>query len=197
MNQIIHLAESINTLFVHGGVHPNVGKGYLNNGKESVDKLNTVWREHSTEDKLYDFLNTNTYGQVVYSLLTHRGNHPGYSKWESHGDVDDNPHDTDAVCIELNSIMTSMPGIHRIAVGHTPDFHVRFYCKEKFLALDSMLGRGIRTIGNEYCPWHGHDMKGIPKVSRNGKYKCDDIPGTCRGEIVRLDSDGSVNILKL
>lgn len=182
---------------MHGGVHPNVGKTYLDKGKASVHKLNVVWRENSMEEKLFDFLDGSTYGQVVYSLLTHRGNHPGYSKWESHGHVDENPEDKDAVCIELKDMLTDMPGVARIAVGHTPDFNVRFYCNQKFLALDSMLGRGIREIGNEYCPWHGHDMKGIPKVSRNGKYKCDDIPGSCSGETVRLDSDGSINIHKL
>ena len=184
-------------MFVHGGVHPNIGKTYLDKGQESVNKINSIWREHSTEDKLYDFLNSPSWGQVAYSLLTHRGNHPGYSQWESHGHVDDNPEDKDAVCIDLHSMLTDMPDIDRIAVGHTPDFNVRFYCNDKFLALDSMLGRGIRAVGNEYCPWHGHDMKGLPKVSRNGKYKCDDIPGSCSGEIVRLDSDGSIHILNL
>lgn len=133
----------------------------------------------------------------MYSLLTHRGNHPGYSQWESRGDVDDDAEDADAVCVELNSTLSNMPGVNRIAVGHTPDFRVRLHCRRTFLALDSMLGRGIRAVGNEYCPWHGHDTKGIPKVSRNGRYRCDDIPGICQGEIVRLDSDGSIHILKL
>jgi hypothetical protein len=94
-------------------------------------------------------------------------------------------------------MLTDMDGIDRIAVGHTPDFHVRLYCGEKFLALDSMLGRGIRTTGNEYCPWPDHDMGGIPKVSRNGKYKCDDVPESCHGETVRIDSDGTVHLLNL
>lgn len=119
--QIIHFAENINTLFVHGGVHPNIGKTYLNKGKESVDKLNSVWREHSTEEKLFDFLSgSSTEGQVVYSLLTHRGNHPGYSKWESHGHVDDDPKDKDVVCMELEDMLADIPGVDRIAVGHTP-----------------------------------------------------------------------------
>lgn len=193
----MHFAEEINTLFVHGGVSANIAKAYLDKGKESVRKINTVWHEHSTEEKLFDFLDGTSWGQIVYSLLTHRGNHPGYSKWESHGHADENPDDKDAVCVDLITILADMPGINRIAVGHTPGFNVRFYCDQKFLALDSMLGRGIRATGNEYCPWPGHDMKGIPKVSRNGKYKCDDVPDSCHGETVRLDADGSINILKL
>lgn len=195
ISKIAHFAEEISTLFVHGGVHPDIGKTYLAKGKESVHKLNSIWHDHSMETKLFDFLESSTEGKVVYSLLTHRGNHPGYSKWESHGHVDENPDDNDAVCVDLNKLLIDMPDIHRIAVGHTPDFNIRFYCNRQFLALDSMLGRGIRQIGNEYCPWHGHDD--IPKISKNGKYKCDDIPGSCSGETVRLDSDGSINILKL
>ncbi|KAL7489600.1 hypothetical protein ACHAW6_015254 [Cyclotella cf. meneghiniana] len=194
---ILYFEEHVRTLFVHGGVHPIVGREYLKKGKESARRINEVWWEHSKEDALFDFLQNTTWGQIVYSLLTHRGNHPGYSKWETHEHVDDDPTDTEAVCAELQNMLTDMEGIDRIAVGHTPDFRVRFYCGEQFLALDSMLGRGIRATGNEYCPWPDHDMAGIPKVSRNGKYKCDDVPETCHGETVRIDSDGTVHILKL
>ncbi|KAL3790476.1 hypothetical protein HJC23_012032 [Cyclotella cryptica] len=57
--------------------------------------------------------------------------------------------------------------------------------------MDSMLGRGIQSTGNEYCPWLGHVLGGIPKVSRNGKDRLDDVLETCHGVMVRIDSDGT------
>ena len=78
---ILHLAEDINTLFVHGGVSEGVGTSYLSKGKEGVDELNSAWWEHSHEGKLYDFLTgkgmsaNDILGYVVYELLTFRGNH--------------------------------------------------------------------------------------------------------------------------
>jgi hypothetical protein len=193
---VIHFAKEVGTLFVHGGVPSSIGKLHLNKGKESTDKLNSVWREHSTDDKLADFLWHSNMGHVVEELLTYRGNHPGYSSWESHGHYEEDS-DDDETCAALNEMLAEMPGINRIAVGHTPDFNVRFYCNKQFLALDSMLGRGIRTTGNEYCPWPGHDMQGGSKTSQNGRYRCQDVPETCNGETVRLDSDGSVHVMTL
>jgi hypothetical protein len=86
-------------------------------------------------------------------------------------------------------------------VGHTPDDEIRILCDGKFLALDSTLGRWIRGTGNEYCPGPEHfdNRKGVdvPRTSRNGKYTCDEVKEVCEGQIVRLDSDGSVNILTM
>ena len=47
-----------------------------------MDKLNLIWCEHLSDHKLYDVLHT-TRGRAVYSLMTYRGNHPVYSKWET------------------------------------------------------------------------------------------------------------------
>mmetsp|Transcript_32118 Transcript_32118/g.61854 ORF Transcript_32118/g.61854 Transcript_32118/m.61854 type:complete len:521 (-) Transcript_32118:302-1864(-) len=202
---IAHLAEDVKTLFVHGGVSEGVGTGYLSRGKESIEELNRVWWEHSHEGKLYDFLNgkgmgvDDVLGYVVYELLTYRGNHPGYDKWESHGTFDEDAMDESEVCVTLHNMLSRMDGIDRIAVGHTPDFGIRIMCNGAFLALDSMLGRWIRGSGNEYCPGpeHFEKRKGmeVPTTSRNGRYKCDEIKSECEGQIVRLDSDGSVTIL--
>ncbi len=203
---IVHLAEDVKTLFVHGGVSEGVGTGYLSKGKESVEELNRVWWDHSHEGKLYDFLNgkgmgvDDVLGYVVYELLTYRGNHPGYDKWETHGTFDEDATDESEVCVTLRNMLSRMDGIDRIAVGHTPDFGIRIMCNGAFLALDSMLGRWIRGSGNEYCPGpeHFERRKGmqVPTTSRNGRYKCDAIKSECEGQIVRLDSDGSVNILE-
>lgn len=204
---IAHYAEDIKTLFVHGGVNYNTGKSYFMKGKEDVDKLNSVWWEHSNEENLYNFLEgkgmtkeDGLMGYVVYELLTYRGNHPGYANWESHGTYDDGAsEDDDKVCKTLYDMLSYMNGIDRIAVGHTPESDVRILCKGKFLALDSMLGRWIRGSGNMYCagPEHFESRKDHPKSSRDGRFTCDDIKETCDGQITRLDSDGSVNILTM
>lgn len=207
---IAHLAEDVKTLFVHGGVSSAVGKSYFTEGKRSVEKLNSVWWEHSSEGKLYDFLNgkgasmAEVWGQVVYELLTYRGNHPGYANWESKGTYDEDEGDDSEVCAVLRDTLSYMEGVQRVAVGHTPDFDVRVACNGSFLALDSMIGRWIRGSGNEYCPgpeWlakkSGSNGVGFPKTSRDGRYKCEEIKDTCEGQIVRLDSDGSINVLTL
>jgi hypothetical protein len=92
-----------------------------------------------------------------------------------------------------------MEGIDRIAVGHTPEDDIRIMCDGAFLALDSTLGRWIRGSGNEYCPGpeHFENRKGVARTSRDGKYSCPEIKGVCEGQIVRLDSNGSVNIITL
>eukprot|EP00580_Thalassiosira_gravida_P014348 CAMPEP_0201683896 /NCGR_PEP_ID=MMETSP0494-20130426/52361_1 /ASSEMBLY_ACC=CAM_ASM_000839 /TAXON_ID=420259 /ORGANISM="Thalassiosira gravida, Strain GMp14c1" /LENGTH=521 /DNA_ID=CAMNT_0048167683 /DNA_START=244 /DNA_END=1809 /DNA_ORIENTATION=+ len=204
---IIHLAEDVRTVFVHGGVSPNVGMSHLSQGKISVEKLNKIWRENSHEGKLYDFLNgrgmelKDIMGHVVYELLTYRGNHPGYGKWESHGTFDEDEGDSDKVCEILHDMLSHMEGIDRIAVGHTPDDNIRIMCDGAFMALDSTLGRWIRGSGNEYCPGpeHFENRKGVdvPRTSRDGKYRCDEIKAVCEGQIVRLDSDGSVNVITM
>ena len=200
---IAHLAENINTLFVHGGVNHNTGKSYFSNGKEDVDKLNAVWWDNAHENKLFDFLEgkkgDDLLGYVVYELLTYRGNHPGYANWESKGAFDDGESDGDQVCKVLHNMLSHMDGINRIAVGHTPNFNVRILCDGEFLALDSTLGRWIRGSGNMYCagPEHHKKRKDFPMTSRDGRFACDEIKETCEGQITRLDSDGSVNVLTM
>lgn len=211
---VVHLAEHVNTLFVHGGVSPNVAKAYLSGGKESVDKLNAIWRDHSHESKLLDFLEgkrapdvDNGLGHAVYDLLTYRGNHPGYENWKSHGTVDESGGNEDEACEALRGTLGHMEGITRIAVGHTPNDDVRIGCDGAFLALDSALGRWIRASGNDYCPGPAHFAAGRraggaaapapPRTSRDGRYRCAEVQDACEGQIVRLDADGAVHVLRL
>jgi hypothetical protein len=203
---IVHLADEIKTLFVHGGVSHDIGLTYFSNATVGVEKINSHWWANSNEDKLLDFMRgTNSgedsMGSVVYELLTYRGNHPGYGQWESHGTFDEGDTDDTEVCQTLHTMLSKMEGIDRIAVGHTPEDGIRISCDGRFLALDSTLGRWIRGTGNEYCPGpeHFENRKGvdIPRSSRNGKYTCDEVKEVCEGQIVRLDSDGSVNILTM
>jgi hypothetical protein len=203
---IVHLADEIKTLFVHGGVSHDIGSTYFSNATVGVEKINSHWWENSNEDKLLDFMRGTNSGEdsmggVVYELLTYRGNHPGYGQWETHGTYDERETDDTEVCQTLHTMLGKMEGIDRIAVGHTPEDGIRISCDGKFLALDSTLGRWIRGTGNEYCPGpeHFENRKGedIPRSSRNGKYTCDEIKEVCEGQIVRLDSNGSVNILTI
>jgi hypothetical protein len=220
---IAHLAKMggiANTLFVHGGVSDWIGRRHFANGTAGVDAINSIWWDNSHEGRLYDFLNGGTpsrkmandddgdgddddhhMGNVVYELLTYRGNHPGYKNWDSHGTYEDDPTDDDDVCNALYGMLERMDGIDRIAVGHTPEDEIRIMCDGKFLALDSTLGRWIRGTGNEYCPGPEHfdNRRGVdvPRTSRNGKYRCDEVKEICEGQIVRLDSDGSVNVLTM
>lgn len=204
---IVFVAENVKTLFVHGGVSHEIGTQYFAKGKEGADMLNKVWWEHSNEGKLVDFLAgkgislDDDLGHVVYELLTYRGNHPGYAKWESHGEFEDDESDLDEVCATLHDMLSHMKGIDRIAVGHTPDFEIQIRCDGAFLALDSTLGRWIRGTGNEYCPGPEHFERrqgvDVARTSRDGKYRCADIKKVCEGQIVRLDSDMSVNILTM
>ena len=199
---IVHLAENIRTLFVHGGVSHDLGTEYFAKGKEGADMLNKVWWENSNEGNLVDFLERKDgLGEVIYELLTYRGNHPGYANWETHGEFDDEESDLDEVCATLHDMLSHMEGIDRIAVGHTPEFEIQIRCNGAFLALDSTLGRWIRGTGNEYCPGPEHferrEGKDVARTSRNGNYRCSDVKKICEGQIVRLDSDMSVNILTM
>lgn len=206
---IVHLDENLKTLFVHGGVSEEIGTRYFAKGKEGVDRINKVWFEHSHEGKIYDFLSgrgievDDELGYVVYELLTYRGNHPGYANWESSEEYDDSESDMHEVCATLHKMLSKMEGIDRIAVGHTPEWNVQVRCDGAFLALDSTLGRWIRGTGNEYCPGpeHFEKRKGegvdVARTSRDSRYRCHEIKKQCEGSIVRLDSDMSVNILRM
>jgi hypothetical protein len=153
------------TLFVHGGLAPKVVQQYLSTVQD-MDQLNDVFRQHATESKLGEFLQSTMAGKLVYHLVTHRGNH--------HGDCAD--------VVVLPSTIT------RLAVGHTPAKVVRHRCPQ-FLALDSSLSRWFRNSGNQYC-------KG--DISQTfGEYVCQKRSNDCQGQIVRIRSDDSVDILSM
>ena len=146
---------------MHGGLHPKFVEEILELG--GVDALNDKMREHATTDKFVPFMDTWT-GKIVYNMLVYRGNHK-----EADG------------CGGLSPMLADL-GVKRLAVGHTPDENVRSLCDEQFWALDSLLGRWIRTSGNMYCPTE-------ERVSQNGKFVCDPIPSHCEGQVVKMTAD--------
>jgi len=155
------------TLFVHGGLSPAVGE--LIRTVDDVHRLNQQLAANAQEDRLQHFLTNTQSGQVVYSLLTYRGNHK------------------EGACELLPHILPET--VKRLAVGHTPAASVRLSCGDSFLALDSALSRWFRNSGNEYC--HGD----FPQVSSNGQFQCRQKSEQCQGQIVRILANGKVEIL--
>jgi len=151
-------------LLVHGGMSGRASY-HLNKQKDDggIDYLNTLFQQHSTEDKLNTFLDTTNEGQAIYEMLTFRGNH----------NVEN--------CVHLPQILPE--GATRLGVGHTPNSNVQFKCDGKFMALDSSLGRHFRNSGNEYC--RGDRFQ----KSLNGRYACRKMNEKCEGQIVRIIND--------
>jgi len=154
------------TLFVHGGVRPEVGS--LLRTVDDVQRLNQQLADHAHEEKLQTFLTTTQDGQVVYSLLVYRGNHK------------------EGACAFLPHVLPET--VNRLAVGHTPSSSVRLQCDDTFLALDSALSRWFRNSGNEYC------LGNAKQISSNGQFQCRQKSEQCEGQIVRI-ANGQVEVL--
>ena len=90
-------------------------------------------------------------------------------------------------CDELDRLLAELK-VDRLAVGHTPGPNVRSSCADRFWAVDSLLGRWIRTSGNMYC---------APKrrVSQNGRFACGDLTPTCMGQVVKVTKSKGVEII--
>lgn len=157
--KVAHIEQG--TFFTHGGLHPKFVEEIQAQG--GVDALNDVVRQHATTEKFVPFMDTWT-GKIVYNMLVYRGNHK-----EADG------------CGGLSPMLQDL-GVKRLAVGHTPDENVRSLCQDQFWALDSLLGRWIRTSGNMYCPME-------KRSSQNGNFVCDAIPTECEGQVVKMTAD--------
>jgi hypothetical protein len=148
-------------LFVHGGISARASRYLQQEG--GIDHLNNAWKHHSTEDKLNTFLDTTNEGRVLYEMLTFRGNHDSKA------------------CQYLPQLLPE--GATRLGVGHTPNYNVKFMCNEKFMALDSSLGRYFRNSGNEYC------RGDMIQQSSNGRFTCQKMNPECKGQIIRIKND--------
>jgi hypothetical protein len=169
---IAHLTED-GTLFVHGGISEPVARHIFSGGRAAIDELNRQMKLNAHEKDIIAFLETSMLGEAVEDLVTYRGNH------ESCSDL-------------VHKILPQMPGVKRLAVGHTPEELVRVECDGSFLALDSLLGRWIRATGNNYCPPNATDRQ----FSINGRYACEPIEQSCEGQIVKLLQTGEVVIIE-
>ena len=151
-------------------LNPMPTKDELMRTIDDVRWLNHQWFEHAQEDKLQEFLTKTQAGQMVYDLVTYRGNHK------------------EDACAFLPHILPET--VKRLAVGHTPSASVRLRCEgDTFLALDSSLSRWFRNSGNEYC--YGDKTQ----VSSNGRFQCRKKSEQCKGQIVRILSNGTVEVI--
>jgi len=146
--------------FCHGGINELVASTLTS--EEEVDKFNQMVAAHTREDKFVNFLENSSLGRVARDLMLHRGNHKGNDP-----------------CGELATFLDSMDGVEHLVVGHTPGRDVRIQCNQQFLAIDSLLGRYIRTSGNHYCPDEG-------RRSRDGSFVCPPLTPICQGQIVKI-----------
>ena len=160
------IAQLNETIFVHGGISLH-GKALIE--KLGVDGINSLFEENSHDGRLVSFIEGTPEGQIIYDLLTFRGNHK------------------EGACPHLPQLLPE--GVSRLGVGHTPSNSVRLMCSDNFLALDSSLGRWFRNSGNEYCP--GHELH-----SSNGRYLCQEISEQCEGQIVKLTANGNVEMIQ-
>jgi len=164
------------TLLVHGGIPMHLAKRFLSRGQEDVEAVNFEWMQQAKGEHLNSFMAETELGQAIYTMLTYRGNHQG-----------DNPQSS---CKLLQKTLSSMKGIKRLGVGHTPDDSVRIECNGIFAALDSSLGRWIRATGNQYC------RGDTTYASSNGRFVCHKIDSYCQGQIVRIaHNDGTIHII--
>lgn len=162
------VAHINDTIFVHGGIS-NYGSALLK--QIGVKEANKLFVENSHQDTILEFMTQNQIGQILYDMLTFRGNHK------------------DGACEHLSDLLPD--GATRLGVGHTPDQNIRLMCDGNFMALDSSLGRWFRNSGNLYC--HGkHPMVmnsagGATSGSPPQKYLiCDEMNHHCEGQIIKL-----------
>lgn len=162
---VVHIEHGV--LFCHGGLSGTTTSLLQEVG---LEHLNAWTRNHTGANVFRDFLENTPQGQAVYDILTYRGNHQT------------------GACDALESRLHAL-NVSKLVVGHTPAQNVRVKCDGTFFAVDSLLGRWIRTSGNFYCPV-------TARSSQNGKFACDDLIDSCEGQIVRINhDDGTVDIL--
>ena len=163
--KVAHVENGV--LFTHGGIDAQIAA--VLNQYESMDALNKHVADNAGNERFLEFLHTTETGEAIEKMLFYRGNHK------------------QGACSELTRILDGIQGVTRLAVGHTPGKNVRELCGSQFLALDSLLGRWIRTSGNYYCP---------TEARKTGGFQCPDLEEHCLGQIVMIDSDGKVRVIE-
>jgi len=159
------VAQINDTIFVHGGIS-NYGSALLR--QDGVDNINELFFNNSHETKLLEFMTKTQRGQIMYDMLTFRGNHK-----------------PDA-CTAMEHLLPE--GATKLGVGHTPGKNVRIMCNGNFFAIDSSLGRWFRNSGNLYCTH--------PVTSSNGHYVCQEKVDRCEGQIIKLTATAPAEIIQ-
>jgi Calcineurin-like phosphoesterase len=162
--KVAHVENGV--LFTHGGVDTEIAS--MLKRFKNVTALNNHVRENAGNERFLEFLSSSETGAIVQKMLFYRGNHKP------------------AACDELSRILHDLEGVYRLAVGHTPGKYVRIMCENQFLALDSLLGRWIRTSGNYYCPTTSREVS---------NFRCPTLEEKCLGQIVQIGGDGTFRII--
>ena len=157
--------------FVHGGISKAAADALPT--LQSVDDLNKKVLTNAQDTNFLWFIEQTREGRIASDLMLHRGNHKGEN-----------------ACFELAAMLDSMEGVERLVVGHTPGKNVRIKCDDSFFAVDSLLGRYIRTSGNHYCPDEG-------RASRTGKFVCPPLTEHCEGQIIVITGDDKIELLQM
>lgn len=161
------VAQINDTIFVHGGIS-NYGSALLK--QDGVEEINRLFASQAHESTLNQFITQTQRGQIIYDMLTFRGNHK------------------EGACATLPKLLPD--GVTRLGVGHTPNDSVRSMCDGNFWALDSSLGRWFRNSGNMYC--HGRHQV----TSSNGRYVCTPKKEHCEGQIAKLTANGQAEVIQ-
>jgi predicted MPP superfamily phosphohydrolase len=171
------VAQVNDTIFIHGGIS-NYGSALLK--QVGVNESNQMFFEHSHQDKIVAFITGTQVGQIMYDMLTFRGNHKIQ----------------EGACDALDQLLPE--GVTRLGVGHTPDMDVRLLCDGHFLALDSSLGRWFRNSGNLYCHGQYPVLMDVAKSDGQQYLICDQKNEQCEGQIIRLThgKDGTAEIIR-
>jgi len=157
---VVHVEND--AIFVHGGLTTNMAQVLAQHG---ADAWNADFYMHSSDTQLVEYLQGP--GRLVYESVLYRGNHQN--------------------CHEVASVLETLQLSH-LVVGHTPGESVRVKCADSFWAIDSLLGRYIRTSGNYYCPDDGG-------ASRDGQFVCPKLPTTCQGQVIRIQN-GQIEVVE-
>jgi hypothetical protein len=164
--KIIH--EENGALFIHGGISKETAM--ILQDFDNLDDFNRIVAENHGEEKFLEFIETTKVGSAIATMLYYRGNHKAGS------------------CDELNQVLNTRKGdIRRLVVGHTPGTTVRERCHGQLLAVDSLLGRWIRTSGNYYCPVEEREIS---------RFKCPKLEARCKGQILQINADGTISVIE-
>ena len=162
---VVHKQDGV--LFTHGGV--SSAEAYFVRTTENVKALNAAVLMNADEDNFRTFMESTPMGQAAEEMMIYRGNH---------GD-----------CSMTTKLLDGMEFTSKLVVGHTPAKSVRVQCDGRFLAADSLLGRYIRTSGNQYCSDQGGK-------SANGRFVCPPVSQQCHGQIVKITNGKDVELIE-
>jgi hypothetical protein len=165
--KVAHIENGI--FFTHGGIETKIAT-QLTTNYTSIDALNAIVADNLADDNFFHFIVATPTGRLVEKMLYHRGNHK------------------EDACPELLRNFQLWGGVHTLAVGHTPLAKIRRKCGDQLLALDSLLGRWIRTSQGFHCRPN--------EVRKSGNFTCPKLIQQCRGQIVKFLPDGNIIVIE-